>query len=185
MIMNKPKRARALLPFMMAQALATPLLAVADAGVSNDSRFYEADGVILDFDQHIYWQKCSMGQVMVEGRCEGKPERMALEDAVEVGNKAEGWRLPTTQEYRSVALCRHPTGSESYQPQLKCTGDYLMPTVSPIFGWISPVKYWSHTPGEQAATFSFYTGETIPTLHEQKHMVILVRDFGEGVQDGY
>lgn len=174
------KRTPSLLHWMLVLIAATPWLATAESTLYSDSRFYPKEEVLMDLDQHIYWKICSVGQMTDAGQCIGTPERMVLEEAIALANKTDGWRLPTVQEYRSITLCRHPIGTDQYQPQSSCDGDYLTPTVNPVFIWVWPVRYWSHPQGSQATTFSFYTGEEISTPDEQKHMVLLVRDFIKG-----
>ena len=155
----------------------SPVTVYAESGFQNTSRFHEDGGVLIDFDNQIFWKKCTVGQDIVNNKCAGFPSMMGFQRALDLAQDTKEWRLPTNEEYQSIKICRHPTNGQASQTLDRCSGDFLIPTVNEFFGWILPVKYWGYEGHGNSFTFSFYSGNFAITPDTEKHLVLLVKDF--------
>ncbi|WP_163557821.1 DUF1566 domain-containing protein [Halomonas sp. NO4] len=87
---------------LLSLALAAPL-----AIGSETERFrFPVEGVVVDSAEDLVWQRCSLGQTVAEGRCQGEAAGVTLAEA-ETYAEAQAsagcpWRLPRFFELRSL-----------------------------------------------------------------------------------
>lgn len=87
--------------------LLTLLLVAPLALGSADERFrFPADGLVVDEVRSLVWMRCSLGQSIREGRCEGEAARVDLAEAQSYAAAQRSadcpWRLPRFFELRAL-----------------------------------------------------------------------------------
>ena len=122
---------------------------------------------VLSADGKLMWMRCSLGQTLRDGSCQGEPKKYDHRDAanqIKLINLSGGyagakdWRLPTIEELQTLIFCdqgfnkntatvKYASSSSKPLPQA-CDGErYLRPTIDPIaFPKTSGTWYWSSTP---------------------------------------
>ena len=145
-----------ILPVLMCTLLANTL----SAGTNN------ANAVISDKKQHIYWQDSAIPK---------KKNTKDWEDAaaycdILVLNGIENWRLPTFTELLSIVDYTH---SE--------------PAINPVFTHTGEGTYWTATGfsanRSRAWTIDFRTGKTYYSYKTTNHAVRCVADFPTDKKD--
>lgn len=150
---------------------ATLLVAfAADAAPAQDVRFLKRGPVAVDLLGGLEWMRCSMGQVWVEGGCEGEALLAPYVSATAIieriaASSGEGWRMPTVEELsRLIVMQQTP-------PMIDAD----------IFPDTRPGSYWTSSanrflPGNQW-TVNFNTGYRYGRAsHRQLFAFRLVRD---------
>ncbi|SDI94090.1 DUF1566 domain-containing protein [Billgrantia gudaonensis] len=89
-------------PALLLLALAAPM-----ALGSETERFrFPVAGLVVDSAEELVWQRCSLGQAFVEGRCEGEAADVTLAEAETYAEAQSSrdcpWRLPRFFEMRSL-----------------------------------------------------------------------------------
>jgi hypothetical protein len=88
--------------------------AMSSANAQQDFRFLVRGPIAIDLLGGVEWMRCSIGQVWVDGRCEGEVLRAPYASAAAVIERAAassgaGWRLPTLDElFRLVQMQETP-----------------------------------------------------------------------------
>ncbi|MGM0701771.1 MAG: DUF1566 domain-containing protein [Pseudomonadota bacterium] len=84
------------------------LALVAPLAAGNESeRFgFPVEGLVVDTAEELVWQRCSLGQTFVEGRCTGEAAGVTLAEAESYAEAQASrdcpWRLPRFFELRSL-----------------------------------------------------------------------------------
>ena len=73
----------------------------------SNNYFMEKEHLVLDFQNNIFWLRCSVGQVWKNNTCEGTAIKLTMDQVNQAKEKAreqlEGdWRLPTRKELESI-----------------------------------------------------------------------------------
>lgn len=87
---------------------------------AQDIRFLKRGPVAVDLLGGLEWMRCSMGQVLVEERCEGEALLAPYAAATAViervaASSGEGWRMPTVEELsRLIVMQEMPPMIDAY-----------------------------------------------------------------------
>ncbi|MFO8152681.1 DUF1566 domain-containing protein [Thioalkalivibrio sp.] len=134
-----------------------------------DSRYQiEEDGaVVFDSQTGLYWERCSVGQTLVDGHCAGRANRFTWDQAnaldADLPENGE-WRLPTVEELQTLVEFR-----------------VFNPAIDPeAFPNTPPSNFWSSSEAAYDAfyawTVHFANGFSNWRHKRQRFEVRLVRD---------
>ncbi|OUD14485.1 DUF1566 domain-containing protein [Thioflexithrix psekupsensis] len=108
------------------------------------------DGTVTDIQTNLQWMRCLIGQEWHNGRCQGRSQEWAWDDAQKLKIDFAGhsnWRFPTIEELRGLVYCS--SGKPAYFPNNggMCEGGYQSPTlVREAFPDASRSFVWSSSP---------------------------------------
>lgn len=119
---------------------------------ANDRYIINNNGTVIDQQTGLMWQACSFGQTWYEFTCINNVERMTWLETnaytesywpTFAGHK--NWRLPTSEELRTLIYCSSGKPKTWNDSEESCDGEYQSPTIDSIaFPKTCTIsKYWT------------------------------------------
>jgi hypothetical protein len=100
--------------------------------------FHVDDGVVVAASSGLAWQRCSLGQQLDDGRCQGTVRKLDWADAQKAAASAgHGWRLPTQTELETLVLgyCSAPATDTAAFPETPGTWFWSSTADGPAGAW--------------------------------------------------
>ncbi len=125
-----------------------------------DGRFViNADGTVYDKSLALIWQRCPLGQVAIQNRCEGSARAMSSREIDESKLFGPEWRLPTLVELAAIVdtACVRPAIHAGAFPQTPAA-DFWTSTVFHSDArrhWLVNFTYGDNYAGDAATTRAY------------------------------
>ena len=143
-----------------------------------ESRFVvRDDGTVLDAQTGLVWTRCSVGQTLEEGRCQGTAEQMAdwgtaLSRVADLNSNGHlghsDWRLPSIKELNTLV------DRQCHDPAINLTVFPDTPS-APYFSGTPDVRYRNGS-GPKARMVNFFNGTEAVTSGIATRYIRLVRN---------
>lgn len=123
------------------------------------------DGTVTDTRTGLQWMRCSMGQILAQGKCHGNATTTTYKGAlkageVEIYRKTGGysdWRVPSMDEMRSLVYCSSEQPYRWNKSGDPCKGDYKIPTINAeAFPGTPSSSFWSASSYAKDSNYAWY-----------------------------